>query len=105
MDARDKLLAEAGLSETKVILGWLFDLRKLQKSLLENKFIAWTMNINKLIADGMTTAKKLKSTIRQLGHPVLVVPGVHHFWSRVRELQQLAPFAVPSKSVISVWMT
>ncbi len=27
MDARDKLLAEAGLSETKVILGWLFNFR------------------------------------------------------------------------------
>jgi hypothetical protein len=29
MDARDKLLAEAGLSKTKVILGWFFNFGKL----------------------------------------------------------------------------
>jgi hypothetical protein len=27
MDARDKLKAKAGLSETKMILGWMFDFR------------------------------------------------------------------------------
>jgi hypothetical protein len=64
MDVRDKLLAEAGLSETKVILGWFFDFRKLQISLPENKFIAWVTNVSKLIAEGMTTAKELKLTIR-----------------------------------------
>jgi hypothetical protein len=90
MDARDKLQAAACLSETNVILGWLFDLRKLQISLPENKFIAWMTNINKLIAKGTTTAEELKSTIGQLGHLVLVVPGVHHFLSRLQELQQLA---------------
>jgi hypothetical protein len=63
MDVRDKLLAEAGLSETKSILGWLFGFRKLQMSLPENKFIAWTTNVNKLIAKEMTTAKELESMI------------------------------------------
>jgi hypothetical protein len=90
MDARDKLLAEAGLSETKVILGWLFNFRQLRISLPRNKFIAWTANINKLIADGTSTAKELESTIGRLGHLALVVPGVHHFLSHLRELQQLA---------------
>jgi hypothetical protein len=64
MDARDKLLAEAGLSETKVILGWLFHFRKLKISLSKNKFITWTTNANKLIAKGTTTAKELESMIR-----------------------------------------
>jgi hypothetical protein len=90
MDARDKLLAEAGLSETKVVLGWFFHFRKLQISLPENKFIAWTTNVSKLIVEGTTTAKELESTIGQLGHLALVVPGVHHFLSRLRELQQRA---------------
>jgi hypothetical protein len=57
MDKSNKLLAEAGLSETKVILGLLFDFRKLQISLPKNKFITWRTNVNKLIAKGMTTAK------------------------------------------------
>jgi hypothetical protein len=90
MDARDKLLAEAGLSETKVILGWVFDFRKLQISLPKNKFIAWTTNVSKPIAKGATTAIELESTIGQLGHLALVVPGVHHFLSRLQELKQLA---------------
>ena len=83
MDTRDKLLAEAGLLETKVILGWLFVFRQLRIPLPENKFIAWTENINKLIADGTSTAKELESTIRQIGHLALVVPGVHHFLSHL----------------------
>ena len=39
---------------------------------------------------GTTTAKTLKSTIGRLGHLALVVPGVHHFLSRLRELQRMA---------------
>jgi hypothetical protein len=67
-----------------------FDFRQLRTSLPENNFIAWTENINKLIADGTSTAKEFELTIGRLGHLALVVPGVHHFLSRLRELQQLA---------------
>jgi hypothetical protein len=90
MGARDKLLVEAGMSETKVILGWFFNFSKLQISLPKNKFIPWTTNINKLIAKRTTTAKELESTIGQLGHLAPVVPGVHQFFSCLQELQQLA---------------
>jgi hypothetical protein len=90
MDARDKLKAEAGLSEKKMILGWSFDFRRLLISLPKNKFIAWTSTINKLLVDGLSTPKELESTIGRLGHLTLVVPGVHHFLSHLRELQQLS---------------
>jgi hypothetical protein len=90
MYARDKLKAEAGFSDTKMILGWSFDFRRLLISLPENKFIAWTTTINKLLVKGSSTTKELESTIGRLGHLTLVVPGVHHFLSRLRELQQLA---------------
>jgi hypothetical protein len=63
MDARDKLKAEAGHSEKKMILGWLFDFQRLLISLPENKFIAGTLTINKLLVGGLSTAKELKSTI------------------------------------------
>ena len=39
MDARDKLKAEAGPAELKVILGWNFDFRRLIISLPENNFL------------------------------------------------------------------
>jgi hypothetical protein len=90
MDARDKLIAEVGPSETKMILGWMFDFRRLWISLPENKFIAWTTTINKILANGSSTATELESTIGRLGHLALAVPGVHHFLSRLRELQRLA---------------
>jgi hypothetical protein len=48
------------------------------------------MNISTLLVQGMTTAKELESTIVQLGDLALVVLGVHHFLSRLQELQQLA---------------
>jgi hypothetical protein len=90
MDARDKLFAKAGITELKMILGWEFNFRCLRISLSENKFIAWTTDVNHLLAAGTTTAKELESTIKQLGHLALVVPGVCHFLSRLCELQQLA---------------
>jgi hypothetical protein len=46
-----------------MILGWMFDFRCLLISLPEKKFIPWTTNINKLLVDGSSTAKELKSTI------------------------------------------
>ena len=51
MDTRDKLRAEAGPAELKVILGWDFDFRQLIISLTENKFVAWMTNVGKLLLD------------------------------------------------------
>ena len=83
MDARDKLFAEAGLTEIKMILGWEFDFQHLNISLPENKFTAWMNNVSQLLKDGTTTAKALELTIGCLGHLALVVPGVHHFLSHL----------------------
>jgi hypothetical protein len=49
MDTRDKLMAEAGLTKTKMILGWEFNFWQLLISLPENKFIAWTTGISQLL--------------------------------------------------------
>ena len=46
-----------------MILGWSFDFWCLQISLPKNKFIAWMTNINKLLVEGLSTAKELESTI------------------------------------------
>jgi hypothetical protein len=61
----------------------VFDFRKIQISLPENKFIAWTTHANKLITTGTTTAKELELIIGPPGHLALVVPGVHHFLSHL----------------------
>jgi hypothetical protein len=90
MDTRDKLMAKAGLTKMKIILGWEFDFRCLCISLPENKFIAWMTNISTLLTQGTTTTKELGLTIGQLGHLTLVMPRVHHSLRRLQELQQLA---------------
>ena len=59
MDARDKLFTVAGVTKLKMILDWEFDFRCLRISLPENKLIAWTMDVNHLLAAGTTTAKEL----------------------------------------------
>ena len=89
IDMRDKLKAEAGPAELKVIFGWEFDFRQLIISFLENKF-AWTTNVSQLLLNGTTTAKELKSTIGSFGHLTLVVQGVHKFLSCLCDLQQIA---------------
>jgi hypothetical protein len=90
MGARDKLRAEVGPTESKVILGWDFDFRRLIISLPENKFVAWTRNVSQLLLNGTTTAKELESTIGHLGHLTIVLPGVRNFLSCLHNLQQMA---------------
>ena len=48
-DAITKLIAEGGLEETKLIIGWLYDLRRLIIILPNSKYIAWIDSISKLI--------------------------------------------------------
>jgi hypothetical protein len=86
MVAKDKLLDEGSLSETKVILGWLFNFRTLAVCLPDHKFIAWTTAIQKMIMLKCTTLKDLDTTIGQMGHVGFVIPWVYHFLSRLRSL-------------------
>ena len=86
MVAKDKLLAEGGLSETKVILGWLVNFQMLTVSLPDHKFIAWTAAIQKMITSKRTTSKDLETTIGRMGHVGFVIPWVYHFLSRLRSL-------------------
>jgi hypothetical protein len=76
--------------EIKMILGWEWDFRRLTILLPENKFTVWKTDVSQLLTDRTTTAKALELTIGNLGHIARVVPGVHHFLSRLRELQHLA---------------
>jgi hypothetical protein len=48
MVAEDKLKAEGGLSETKVILGWELNFRTLTVTLPEHKHIAWSGEIEQI---------------------------------------------------------
>ena len=86
MVAEDKLKAEGGLSETKTILGWLFNFRTLTVSLPEHKHIAWSNDLKQMIQSRRTTKKQLESTIGRLGHVGYIIPWVFHYLSRLRTL-------------------
>ena len=56
MAALNKLIAEAGPEETKIILGCFFNFRKLLISLPENKYVAWSEIIKEMMAKGEANA-------------------------------------------------
>jgi hypothetical protein len=87
MEARNKLQSEAGLEEQKSILGWLLNTRHLLVKLPKNKFVAWTNMIKLVIQQGTMTAKEVESIIGRLGHLGMAIPFVHHFLSRLHNLQ------------------
>ncbi len=86
MAAWQKLFAEGSLEEHKIILGWLFDFRRLTIKLPENKFVAWSDIISSILAAGISSPKELEQLIGQLGHLGTVVSMVHHFLSCLRDL-------------------
>ena len=59
MPALTKLAAEAGLEETKTILGWFFDFRRLLVSLPKNKYLVWRKELEELIETKSLNAKEL----------------------------------------------
>ncbi len=62
MDAQAKLKAEPGLTETKIILGWLLNFRAMTIALPENKFIAYSRAISDMLEHGWTSKPNLRRT-------------------------------------------
>ena len=58
MAALNKLLAEAGPTETNMILGLLFDFRNLHVYLPENKCIAWKKLILDMLESGNLSIRR-----------------------------------------------
>ncbi len=81
MIAKDKLAAEGGLSETKIILGWHFNFRTFTVNLSEHKFIEWSAKMQQMIITSKTSKKALESMIGQMGHVGFIIPWVYHFLS------------------------
>ncbi len=90
MVSRPKLDAEGKLSEIKTILGWVWNFRQLSISLPDNKHVTWSGSISKIISAKRVKTKDLEQTIGRLTHLSLIIPSVHHFMSRLRELHTQA---------------
>jgi hypothetical protein len=62
MEARNKLFANAGLAEEKIILRWKLNMRRLIVSLLTNIFVVWNKIINSTLETGNTTTKEWRAS-------------------------------------------
>ncbi len=90
MEAQNKLIAETGLTEQKIILGWSFDFRRMTISLPENKFRAYSKAISEIINCSWTSKGELETNIGRWVHLRQIVLPVHHFLSRLRCLKRKA---------------
>ena len=79
MAALTKLLAEARLEETKMILGLFFDFRIMIVALPLNKYVAWKADIVKMLKCRITTASELDTVIGQLGNIGFIICKIFHF--------------------------
>ena len=86
MAAQAKLIAEAGAEEIKIIMGWIFNFRTLTISLPEKNYVAWKVAILEILEAGNTSFKEPEPMIGRLVHLGIVLPSIHHFMSRLREL-------------------
>ena len=87
-----KLRAEGRLEETKTLLGWFYDTRRLRISLPSNKFKAWSNQVRDLIKSRQTSFSALDTLIGRLNHAAYVIPTARHFMSRIRSLKTKARF-------------
>jgi hypothetical protein len=80
----DKLKAEAGLSEVKILLGWELDTRRLTVRLTQEKYVMWTTQLRGILsANGRMSKKVLESVIGRLNHTASIIPIARHFLSRL----------------------
>lgn len=90
MASRDKFLAEAGATESKIVLGWLVNYRELLVNLPDNKFTAWTNELQTIIERKKVAAKELEENIGRMIHVALILPEIYHFLNRLRCLFEKA---------------
>jgi hypothetical protein len=81
----EKLAAEGAPSETKTILGWLIDTRRLLISLPDDKWRAWTNDINDALDKSKHFSRKsLEQLIGRLNHVSHLIPSTRFFMGRLR---------------------
>jgi len=90
IEARPKLITEAGLTEIQNFLGWPIDFRQMTIALPDNKFDAYSIAISEMLKRGCTSKGELETNIGRWVHLGQIIPTVHHFLSRLHFLKQRA---------------
>jgi len=74
-----KLQAEGRLEETKTILGWVINTRLLQISLPDQKFLAWSQDIDSMITAEKSSYQWLETLLGHLNHVACIFIPMRHF--------------------------
>ena len=90
--AFNKLIAEGAIEEQKILLGWLYDTRRLLISLPLDKWQNWSKDLLDLIENKQTSFHDLDTLIGRLNHVGYIIPTARHFLSRIRNLKYKAKF-------------
>ena len=89
--SRRKLIAEGGLTELMIFLGWQINSRTLEISLPEEKAKAWTKAIQNLIGTSKRHKyKELATLVGRINHVAYIIPQARHFINRIRKTEQKA---------------
>ncbi len=78
-----KLKAEGRLEETKKVLGWNLDTRRLTISLPSDKFLTWCKDIQKMLSSKKAGHKSLESTLGRLNHVAGIFNPMRHYLGRL----------------------
>ena len=81
---KNKMAAEGALEETKIVLDWKLDTRRLLISLPDHKYSAWTGQIQQIIDSRRVTAKTLETVLGRLTNAASILPMARHFLPRLR---------------------
>ena len=85
--ADDKNEAEGGPEETKVILGWELDSRRLLVKLPSHKFIAWSSQVRSFLDRKTANSKDLRSVLGRMENVAIMIPMFGHFLNNIRQLE------------------
>jgi hypothetical protein len=80
-----KLLAEGTPDELQIVLGWTLRTRQLIIALPDDKFDAWSRDIQTMLTIQKATFGDLQTCVGRLNHTAFVIPLARHFLSRLRD--------------------
>lgn len=84
-----KTFAEGAAAETFYVLGWTVDLRRLLVILPQDKFRAWTADIDDILKIGKLNKSRLETLVGRLSHTASGIPMsryfIDHFYRRIQQ--------------------
>ena len=80
-----KVAAKGSPAEVQNVLGWTIDTRHLSIALPDDKFLAWSNDLSKMLDHKEGSYDELDTLVGRLNHASFVLPMTRHFMGRLRE--------------------